>query len=97
MSSRVEGLPFLECAIFLVKFFCSVDFVFTIQSHPPQLNKLHSYIVVDFEQADLSKPETVPATLVGIHTVIDCATGRPEEPIKTVSFMFRILLFSFFV
>lgn len=35
-------------------------------------------------QADLSRPETIPATLVGIHTVIDCATGRPEEPIKTV-------------
>ncbi|KAL0383863.1 UNVERIFIED_CONTAM: protein high chlorophyll fluorescence phenotype, chloroplastic [Sesamum radiatum] len=34
--------------------------------------------------ADLSKPETIPATLVGVHTVIDCATGRPEEPIKTV-------------
>lgn len=33
--------------------------------------------------ADLTKPETIPATLVGIHTVIDCATGRPEEPIKT--------------
>ncbi|KHN19970.1 Hypothetical protein glysoja_014548 [Glycine soja] len=29
------------------------------------------------------KPETIPATLVGIHTVVDCATGRPEEPIKT--------------
>lgn len=39
-----------------------------------------------FEQADLSKPETIPATLVGVHTIIDCATGRPEEPIKTVSF-----------
>lgn len=38
------------------------------------------------EQADLSKPETIPATLVGVHTVIDCATGRPEEPIKKVSF-----------
>ncbi|KAI3990655.1 hypothetical protein MKX01_022955, partial [Papaver californicum] len=36
-----------------------------------------------FEQADLSKPETVPATLVSIHTLIDCATGHPEEPIKT--------------
>lgn len=35
--------------------------------------------------ADLSKPETIPATLVGVHTIIDCATGRPEEPIKTVS------------
>ncbi|KAL8546604.1 hypothetical protein ACS0TY_006357 [Phlomoides rotata] len=39
---------------------------------------------IEFLQADLSKPETIPATLVGIHTVIDCATGRPEEPIKTV-------------
>ena len=36
-------------------------------------------------QGDLSKPETLPAALVGIHTVIDCATGRPEEPIRTVS------------
>lgn len=32
----------------------------------------------------MSKPETIPAILVGVHTVIDCATGRPEEPIKTV-------------
>lgn len=39
------------------------------------------------EQADLSKPETIPATLVGVHTVIDCATGRPEEPIKKVRFI----------
>ncbi|KAL3580875.1 hypothetical protein D5086_018710 [Populus alba] len=33
--------------------------------------------------ADLSKPETTPATMVGVHTIIDCATGRPEQPIKT--------------
>lgn len=45
------------------------------------------------EQADLSKPETIPATLVGIHTIIDCATGRPEEPIKTVSYFFNIDVF----
>lgn len=44
--------------------------------------KCSSFIL--FEQGDLSKPETIPATLVGIHTVIDCATGRPEEPIRTV-------------
>lgn len=36
------------------------------------------------KQADLSKPESIPATLIGVHTVIDCATGRPEEPIKKV-------------
>ncbi|KAF8406693.1 hypothetical protein HHK36_008784 [Tetracentron sinense] len=44
------------------------------------------------EQADLSKPETIPATLVGIHTVIDCATGRPEEPIKTVDWEGKVAL-----
>ncbi|KAJ0010078.1 hypothetical protein Pint_33734 [Pistacia integerrima] len=44
--------------------------------------------------ADLSKPETIPATLVGIHTVIDCATGRPEEPIKTVDGKEKLLLYN---
>jgi hypothetical protein len=43
-----------------------------------------------FEQADLSKPETIPATLVGVHTIVDCATGRPEEPIRKVSVFFMI-------
>ncbi|CAN1307833.1 Protein HIGH CHLOROPHYLL FLUORESCENCE PHENOTYPE 244, chloroplastic [Linum perenne] len=42
--------------------------------------------------ADLSKPETIPATLVGVHTVIDCATGRPEEPIKTVDWEGKVAL-----
>ncbi|TKY75532.1 ycf39 protein [Spatholobus suberectus] len=42
--------------------------------------------------ADLSKPETIPATLVGIHTVIDCATGRPEEPIQTVDWEGKVAL-----
>lgn len=45
------------------------------------------------EQADLSKPETIPATLVGVHTVIDCATGRPEEPIKTVRMFANYMVF----
>lgn len=31
-------------------------------------------------QADLGDPTSLPAALVGIHTVIDCATARPEEP-----------------
>ncbi|KVI04033.1 NAD(P)-binding domain-containing protein [Cynara cardunculus var. scolymus] len=41
---------------------------------------------------DLSKPETIPATLVGVHTIIDCATGRPEEPIKTVDWEGKVAL-----
>ncbi|KAJ6346273.1 hypothetical protein OIU78_008832 [Salix suchowensis] len=42
--------------------------------------------------ADLSKPETIPATMVGVHTIIDCATGRPEEPIKTVDWEGKVAL-----
>ncbi|XP_050263524.1 protein HIGH CHLOROPHYLL FLUORESCENCE PHENOTYPE 244, chloroplastic-like [Quercus robur] len=42
--------------------------------------------------ADLSKPETIPATLVGIHTIIDCATGRPEEPIRKVDWEGKVAL-----
>eukprot|EP00249_Psilotum_nudum_P013777 c24506_g1_i1 orf=341-1600(+) len=41
---------------------------------------------------DLSKPETLPAALVGIHTVIDCATGRPEEPIRMVDWDGKVAL-----
>ncbi len=35
-------------------------------------------------QADLGDPSSLPATLVGIHTVIDCATARPEESTQKV-------------
>jgi len=35
-------------------------------------------------KADLTKPDTLPPALVGIHTIIDCATARPEESIKQV-------------
>ncbi|KAH0463112.1 hypothetical protein IEQ34_007694 [Dendrobium chrysotoxum] len=41
---------------------------------------------------DLSKPETIPATLVGVHTIIDCATGRPEEPIRKVDWEGKVAL-----
>ena len=43
-------------------------------------------------QGDLTKPETLPAALVGIHTIIDCATGRPEEPIRTVDWDGKVAL-----
>ena len=35
-------------------------------------------------QGDLLKPETLPAALVGIHTVIDASTARPEESVEKV-------------
>lgn len=41
---------------------------------------------------DLNKPETLPAALIGIHTIIDCATGRPEEPIRTVDWHGKVAL-----
>eukprot|EP00850_Spirogloea_muscicola_P010766 SM000064S19788 [mRNA] locus=s64:525948:527084:+ [translate_table: standard] len=43
-------------------------------------------------QGDLGRPETLPAALVGIHTVIDCATGRPEEPIRKVDWDGKVAL-----
>lgn len=30
-------------------------------------------------QADLTDPSSLPAALVGVSTIIDCATARPEE------------------
>merc|ERR1719199_1721133 len=38
-------------------------------------------------KADLTKPESLPPALVGIHTIIDCATARPEESIKAAKAM----------
>ena len=35
-------------------------------------------------QADLTDPTSLPATMVGVHTVIDCATARPEESTSSV-------------
>lgn len=35
-------------------------------------------------EGSLSRPETLPSGLVGVHTVIDCATSRPEESIYEV-------------
>ena len=35
-------------------------------------------------QADLTDPSSLPAALVGIHTVVDCATARPEESAAVV-------------
>merc|ERR1719323_684107 len=32
----------------------------------------------------LTRPETLPSSLIGVHTVIDCSTARPEESIYEV-------------
>jgi len=41
---------------------------------------------------DLTNPETLPPALVGVHTVIDCATGRPEESVKQVDWEGKVAL-----
>ncbi|BFI42212.1 hypothetical protein AXG93_2139s1110 [Marchantia polymorpha subsp. ruderalis] len=62
-----------------------------VRSRPAPADFLRDWgaIVVN---GDLSKPETLPATLVGIHTIIDCATGRPEEPIRKVDWDGKVAL-----
>lgn len=35
-------------------------------------------------EGSLKRPESLPSALVGIHTVIDCATARPEEDIYDI-------------
>lgn len=42
--------------------------------------------------ADLKDPASIPAALVGVHTVIDCATARPEEPISTIDWEGKVAL-----
>jgi uncharacterized protein YbjT (DUF2867 family) len=42
--------------------------------------------------ADLTDPSSIPATMVGIHTVIDAATARPEESIEKVDWCGKVAL-----
>ena len=35
-------------------------------------------------QVDLNDPTSIPAALVGISTVVDCATARPEESAQKI-------------
>merc|ERR1712070_138199 len=42
--------------------------------------------------ADLTDPSSIPATMVGIHTVIDASTARPEESIEKVDWYGKVAL-----
>jgi uncharacterized protein YbjT (DUF2867 family) len=42
--------------------------------------------------ADLRDPSSIPATMVGVHTVIDSATARPEESIEEIDWCGKIAL-----
>lgn len=43
-------------------------------------------------QADLTDPTSLPAALVGIHSVIDCATARPEESTMAIDWESKVAL-----
>lgn len=43
-------------------------------------------------QADLTDPTSLPATLVGISAIIDCATARPEESTQKVDWEGKVAL-----
>lgn len=43
-------------------------------------------------QTDLTDPSSIPAALVGIHTVIDCSTARPEESADKVDWEGKVAL-----
>lgn len=43
-------------------------------------------------QADLADPTSLPAALVGINAVVDCATARPEESTQKVDWQGKVSL-----
>ena len=43
-------------------------------------------------QADLADPTSLPAALVGINAVVDCATARPEESTSKVDWQGKVSL-----
>jgi hypothetical protein len=43
-------------------------------------------------QADLLDPTSLPATLVGVSAVIDCATARPEESTQKIDWEGKVAL-----
>ena len=47
---------------------------------------------VCYLQVDLNDPTSIPAALVGIHTIIDCATARPEESAQKIDWDAKVAL-----
>jgi uncharacterized protein YbjT (DUF2867 family) len=43
-------------------------------------------------QGDLSDPPSLPATLVGVSAIVDCATARPEESTRAVDWEGKVAL-----
>lgn len=43
-------------------------------------------------QVDLNDPTSIPAALVGVHTVVDCATARPEESAQKIDWAGKVAL-----
>ena len=43
-------------------------------------------------KGDLNDPSSLPPALVGVHTVVDCATARPEESVRAVDWEGKVAL-----
>ena len=43
-------------------------------------------------QVDLNDPTSIPAALVGISTIVDCATARPEESAQKIDWAGKVAL-----
>ena len=43
-------------------------------------------------QVDLNDPTSIPAALVGISTIVDCATARPEESAQKIDWDGKVAL-----
>mmetsp|Transcript_13424 Transcript_13424/g.38115 ORF Transcript_13424/g.38115 Transcript_13424/m.38115 type:complete len:404 (-) Transcript_13424:72-1283(-) len=43
-------------------------------------------------QADLTDKSSLPAALVGVHTIIDCSTARPEESTREIDWEGKVAL-----
>ena len=49
-------------------------------------------LLVALVQVDLNDPTSIPAALVGVHTVVDCATARPEESAQKIDWAGKVAL-----
>lgn len=59
---------------------------------PAVLTGLPSVSLHFMLQVDLNDPTSIPAALVGIHTVVDCATARPEESAQKIDWDGKVAL-----
>ena len=96
-DSETDGMAdycivFLELnSASLVRGILRLRMVQWLDLHPKQrLKRVTDFFA--FYQADMTNPASLPAALVGIHTIIDCCTARPEESVQKVDWEGKVAL-----